>query len=510
MNKTSPVLLLILDGWGNDTANEYNAITLANTPQWDKWQQQGQTSSLNASGSFVGLPKGQMGNSEVGHMHIGAGRVIKQNLSQISDDIGAGVFHQNPTLLRQIEKTKQANKTIHLMGLVSDGGVHSHQSHLNALIDTLLQQDIKQAFVHAFLDGRDCPPQSAKSSIEALQNKLDTTPYHLSSIAGRFYAMDRDKRWDRVQQTYDLLTFPQAANENMAVNIIEQNYANQVFDEFIKPQALKHHQPIKTGDLVIFFNFRADRARQLSQALTESNFNEFERNARPDINLLTMTQYDDELKANCIYPPSPPKNTLGECVAKANLAQLRIAETEKYAHVTFFLNGGIETPLPKEQRTLIPSPKVKTYDLKPEMSCHELTEQLIETMHSIEYQLIVCNYANADMVGHTGNLKAATQAIEALDQCFSKLDNAIQQTGFQVLITADHGNAERMFDKEKQLPHTAHTSHPVPLVYLGNKAILKSKTTAGSLIDLAPSILYLLDIEQPIEMTGTSLLTSME
>lgn len=503
MNKSAPILLMILDGWGCDTPNQFNAISNANTPQWDNWLKHGQTTKLDASGHSVGLPDKQMGNSEVGHMHIGAGRVIKQNLSQISDDIFEGTFQKNPTLLKHIQHAKTHHKAIHLIGLVSEGGVHSHQQHLFALIDTLSQQGIEKAFIHAFLDGRDCPPQSAKSSIEALNNKITSTPYQLASISGRFFAMDRDKRWDRVKQTYDVLTKPQPQNTNTALDVIDDCYKQDIFDEFIPPTALNAHQPIMADDVVIFFNFRADRARQLSHALTSRQFDGFERAPFVPVSLLTMTQYDEAIDVDCIYPPTLPKNTLGECVAKAGLSQLRIAETEKYAHVTFFFNGGNEAPFPLEDRQLIASPKVKTYDLQPEMSCYELTDKLILAMHSGQYQLIVCNYANADMVGHTGDLAAAIKAIEALDACFVKLDKALYDTGFEVIITADHGNAETMFDEKNQTKHTAHTNHLVPFVYLGTRKLSLPKPN-GNLTDIAPTLLSLMHIAIPSEMAGIS------
>ncbi len=505
MNKTSPLLLLILDGWGCDEPNENNAISLANTPQWDCWQQNICTSTLKASGTHMGLPSKQMGNSEVGHMHIGAGRTIKQNLTKISDDIQSGDFFKNATLCQHIIKAKKNNKAIHIMGLVSEGGVHSHQNHLNALIDMLTKHDIDNAYVHAFLDGRDTPPNSGKKSITCLIKKLDKTPFKLASLCGRFYAMDRDNRWQRTQRAYQLLTNPDQGQANDPIDVITRSYQNNVYDEFIEPTPLIDHQAINEGDLVIYFNFRADRARQLSHALSDLNFNEFKRERSVPLSFLTMTQYDSSLNAQCIYLPSIPQNTLGECVANANMHQLRIAETEKYAHVTFFLNGGLEESFPLEKRILIKSPNVKTYDLKPEMSCHELTEALTNAIDSKEYQLIVCNFANADMVGHTGDLNAAVKAIEALDKCFIKIDHSIKKSNTNLIVTADHGNAEKMFDETTKLAHTAHTNHPVPFIYIGSNPMNISNHD-GCLTDIAPTILKLLNIEPPKEMTGDSLL----
>lgn len=505
-----PVLLLILDGWGESQDNNHNAIAKAETPQWDLWRSQGLVSNLKASGRSVGLPKNQMGNSEVGHMHIGAGRVIKQNLAKISDDITSGDFFKKIELVKAIEKVKATKKNVHLIGLVSDGGVHSHEKHLYALLDLIKQHQIDNVFVHAFLDGRDTAPTSGIDSIKSLQLKLKDTNTKLASICGRFYAMDRDNRWHRVALTYELLTKQQTTKCDDVIEFLNNSYQNQVFDEFIKPTALKEHQEISDGDLVIHFNFRADRARQLSDSLTNDKFNDFKREKIPQIDLLTMTQYERSLKASSIYANDIPKNTLGECLQLANKSQLRIAETEKYAHVTFFLNGGKEQAFNLEERILIPSPKVKTYDLKPQMSAVELTEKLVSEIHSKKFQLIVCNYANADMVGHTGNLAAAIKAIEALDQCLIKIDEAIVDNHCNMIVTADHGNAEKMFNEKTKLPYTSHTNNPVPFIYIGEDKKINLTKKEGCLTDIAPTILNLLNIKIPKEMTGVNLLSPKE
>lgn len=508
MNKPN-LLLLILDGWGVREDMDDNAISKAKTPQWDKWQKEGCVSYLKASSTDVGLPLHQMGNSEVGHMHIGAGRIIKQNLSKISDEIENGNFYQNAQLIDHLKQAKQKNSTVHLMGLVSEGGVHSHQEHLFALLEVLEQQEINNSFVHAFLDGRDCAPTSSTNSIAKLLKKLSHCKTKLASLCGRFYAMDRDKRWDRIEKAYKLLTEKSRSKVDNPIHFIEACHKDNVLDEFIPPTALIDHQPINNDDLIIFFNFRADRARQLSNALSSDNFNEFSRPKELKVSLLTMTQYEPKQQTNCIYPPELPSNTLGECLSQKNMHQLRIAETEKYAHVTFFLNGGKENAFPLEERVLINSPDVKTYDLKPEMSAIELTDKLADAIKSEKYNLIICNYANADMVGHTGNFNAAVQSIEALDGCLKAIDEISKEHNTNIIVTADHGNAEKMFDEETQQAHTAHTTSLVPFIYIGSKK-MRLNHNNGSLIDLAPTALELLNIKIPKEMTGRPLLEPVE
>jgi 2,3-bisphosphoglycerate-independent phosphoglycerate mutase len=501
------VLLLILDGWGVAPASEQNAITQASTPQWDQWLKEEKHSLIDASGTDVGLPESQMGNSEVGHMHIGAGRVIEQDLTRINDTIDNKTFFSNPTLIDAISKAKKAASHIHLIGLLSDGGVHSHQSHLFALLSLLDQQNVSDCSIHAFLDGRDTPPKSAKDLMSQCEAALHTHPVgHIASVTGRFYAMDRDARWERTEATYRLLT-EQHASHDSPLDIISSAYQHDLTDEFIPPTATARHRPIQDGDLVIFFNFRSDRARQLSEALTDSSFTHFKKHITPTIQLLTMTQYASNLNATVIFPKLPLKNTLGECVEKAGLNQLRIAETEKYAHVTFFFNGGKEAIFEGEDRELIPSPKVATYNLKPEMSANEINEKLVRAIQSKHYSLIICNFANADMVGHTGDFPQTVKAIETLDNCFKQINQAIKKTGAYLVVTADHGNAEKMFDNQSQQTHTAHTSSKVPFLCIG-PAPLSITTQKGSLIDIAPTVLHLLQLPKPKEMTGNSLIAA--
>lgn len=500
----SPLLLLILDGWGVAPDSASNAITQAHTPQWDKWLHEGTHTLLEASGHKVGLPDSQMGNSEVGHMHIGAGRVIKQSLSQINEAIQNGQILKNEPLIQAIEhaKTRQAN--IHVMGLLSDGGVHSHQNHLFALLTLMTQQKVENCFIHAFLDGRDTSPKSAKHYLKTLEKQLNKHPFaRLASISGRYYAMDRDQRWNRTEQMYDMLTHSSHSQMD-ALNIVTRAYNENLTDEFILPTPTLSHQPIKSDDLVIFFNFRSDRARQLSYALTDKHFTGFKRKTNPPIHLLTMTNYAKHLNAQVAFPANALKNTLGECLQNANLSQLRISETEKYAHVTFFFNGGKETIYTGEDRTLVPSPHVETYDLRPEMSANEITSHLITSIEAHKYDVIICNFANADMVGHTGNFQATIKAIETLDHCFEQIDHAIKATHANLLITADHGNAEKMFDAQSSQQHTAHTESPVPFLHIGEKAHICKQN--GSLTDIAPTVLYLLNISLPPEMTGETLL----
>lgn len=501
----NPLVLVILDGFGLGEPSRNNAIHLANTPTWDNWCQQGSMANIDASGHAVGLPDKQMGNSEVGHMHIGAGRVIKQDLSRINDAISDQSFFSNAALLSAVEAANINGKTVHLVGLVSDGGVHSHQDHLHALLELLRNKKATDVCIHAITDGRDTPPQSAKGFIGTLEKTLTAYPFaSTASISGRFYAMDRDNRWDRVQAFYDMLTQSKTTQQS-ATDIIESAYQNQVTDEFIPPTPTQSHRVIEDGDVVICFNFRSDRMREITQALSDSAFTAFERTLTPNCQLITMTAYDKTLKATVAFAKEEPKNTLGECIANLGLKQLRVAETEKYAHVTFFLNGGREAPFSNEERALISSPKVATYDLKPEMSAIEVTDTLVKAINSESYQLIICNYANADMVGHTGNLNATIQAIETLDACFSRLEKAATNHHTELLITADHGNAEKMFDEKSSQQHTAHTDSRVPLVHVGSSSsVLKSE---GALTDIAPTVLHLLHLTIPLEMTGEPLIS---
>jgi 2,3-bisphosphoglycerate-independent phosphoglycerate mutase len=511
-NPPKPMVLLILDGWGYRENSQHNPIQNANTPTIDYLFEKYPWTLLEASGRAVGLPEGQIGNSEVGHLHIGSGRKVPQDLTRISDAVADGSFQQNPILLQAIQQAKRDNCAIHILGLVSPGGVHSHESHITALIEMLHAQGVSRQYLHAFLDGRDVPPRSALSSltqIEALYQRLGSG--QIASMIGRYYAMDRDQRWERIQIAYDLLTAGQAQFSAVSATAgLAAAYARNESDEFV--QATTIHAPnapaitIQNGDVVVFMNFRADRARQLSFALTDPNFRGFKRHTTVQLqNFITLTEYTPELNALVAFPPITFKNTLGEYLANQHLHQLRIAETEKYAHVTYFLNGGNEKPFPNEIRLLVPSPKVATYDLKPEMSAFELTDQLSTAIESGVYDVIMCNYANPDMVGHTGDEAAAMQAVETVDQCLSRIITSLYKTGGELLLTSDHGNVEQMYDEKNHQPHTAHTTSLVPLLYMGRAATWLAVDHPG-LMDVAPTLLYLLGLPAPPEMTGKNLL----
>lgn len=505
------IALIILDGWGHRTDLPHNAIAAANTPVWDKLWQDCPHTLLSGSGLDVGLPAEQMGNSEVGHLTMGAGRVIYQELTRIDKAISEGEFFQNPVFLSAINKAKQNNKAVHILGLLSPGGVHSHEQHIQALIKLAAQQHATQVYIHVFLDGRDTPPQSALTSLQNLEQTCQQLKCgKIVSMIGRYYAMDRDKRWERVQAAYELLTEGKAEHHaDNAEAALTMAYARGETDEFVKATSIHatNQAPvtINNGDVVIFMNFRADRARELTRAFIDNPFTEFNRHKTPRLaDFVSLTQYAADIKTTIAFPPQALTNVIGEYIAQHGLTQLRIAETEKYAHVTFFFNGGQETPFQGEERILVPSPKIATYDLKPEMSAIEMTEQLVKAIHSQKYNLIVCNFANPDMVGHTGNFAATVKAIETVDQCLGRILTALRSINGEMVITADHGNAECMFDEKTQQPHTAHTCELVPFVYYGHHAtIIKAQ---GNLADLAPTILYLMDLTVPAEMTGNSLL----
>lgn len=507
MKKNAPLVLMILDGWGYNETNKHNAIAKAHTPQWDEWWKNAPHILLEASGLPVGLPEEQMGNSEVGHMHIGAGRVIQQDFTRINQSIAQGEFANNPLFADLLNDLKKTGKSLHLMGLFSPGGVHSHEQHLFALLALCDSKQFDQVCLHLFLDGRDTPPQSALDSIERLNKELKAHPVgKICSISGRYYAMDRDKRWERMYPVYTLLTEGKSNHQfNDAQAAVKSYYEQNLSDEFIPPTLIGNIKPIEDGDAILFFNFRADRARQLTSMFIDPTFEGFNRASCPKLSyFVTMTEYDKNLPTLNVFPPIPLNNTLGEIVSRHGLKQLRIAETEKYAHVTFFFNGGNEHIFPDEQRIMIQSPKVATYDLQPEMSAPELTAALVEVINNQKYDLIICNYANADMVGHSGNFDATVRAIECLDQCMSQVWQALAKQGGRLLITADHGNAEEMFDETTHQAHTAHTSQPVPLIYVGSDWHFSQLT--GSLIDVAPTVLALLGIDPPAEMTGRILL----
>jgi 2,3-bisphosphoglycerate-independent phosphoglycerate mutase len=512
------LVLLILDGWGYLPASPYNAIALAKTPCWDRCWAGNPHVLLEASGTEVGLPEGQMGNSEVGHLTIGAGRIVDQDLTRIDKAIVTGQFAKHPSLLTVLNFAKTQQRAVHCIGLLSPGGVHSHESHLMALLDIVKAQSCPTVFVHAILDGRDTPPQSAESSLSVLSEACLKTGANIASITGRYYAMDRDNRWERTQRAYELLTEGKtdfyAESASAALSMAYERGEN---DEFVQPTLVrlapsniardKHLPPqtIQTGDVVICFNFRADRMRQLSAALAMPDFKHFKRQHWPvPGKFITFTDYTPSLKAEVLFPSPPLQHMLGDYLAEQGCTQLRITETEKYAHVTFFFNGGHEEPFKNEARFLIPSEKVATYDLSPTMRVAEITDKLVEAILDRKYDFILCNFANADMVGHTGKLAPTIQAIEAIDRALSRIISAIQQSQGELLITADHGNAECLFDETHQQPHTAHTTSKVPLVYIG-KSSVKATQTEGTLKDIAPSILQLKALNIPKEMTGVPL-----
>lgn len=508
--QTTPVILLILDGFGHSEQWENNAVAQANTPNLDALKQKFPNTLINASEHYVGLPDGQMGNSEVGHLNIGAGRIVFQDFERINNSISSGEFYQIPALVSALQTLKAQDKALHIFGLLSDGGVHSHQSHIHAMLDMAAKQGLSKVYVHAFLDGRDTPPVSAKPYLAALQAHIESIGIgKIASISGRFYSMDRDKRWERVAPAYHMLVEGEAEfTASNALDALEQAYARGETDEFVKCTVIHNaSEPAITmqdGDCVVYMNFRSDRARQITDALLNPDFSGFARKRIPALaHYFTLTQYDqNQTKAEPIFAPFSVPNTFGEYVSQLGLNQLRIAETEKYPHVTFFFNGGEETVFKGEDRIMVPSPKVATYDLQPEMSAPEVTDKLVDAILSKRYQAVICNYANGDMVGHTGNLQAAIKAVETLDTCLGRIVAAAQATGAEVIITADHGNAEMMYDPSAHQAHTQHTTNLVPFIYVGRPAVLSN---AGALSDIAPTLLQLMGIPQPKEMTGKSL-----
>ena len=505
-----PIVLIILDGWGSRESLQDNAIAKAHTPLWDRLMHESPHTTLSASGLDVGLPPGQMGNSEVGHLTMGAGRVVYQDLTRINAAIDNGSFNENPILIAALNKTLLNQGTLHILGLLSPGGIHSHEKHVHAMLRLAAAKGVKNILIHAFLDGRDTPPQSAKASLQVLEDLCRTlaspATARIASICGRYFAMDRDKRWERTKVVYELLTEGKASwHASSAIDALLAAYQRGETDEFVQPTILSPSAQIQNDDVVIYMNFRSDRARQLSYALTDPHFSGFKRSIYPSLSeFLTLTEYAEDLDAKVAFKTEKLSNMLGECLQNNKVKQLRIAETEKYAHVTFFLNGGRETPFKKEERILIPSKKVATYDLCPEMSAPEITEALVKAIQSKAYDFIICNYANADMVGHTGNFKASVTAIETLDRCLEKVIAALKIVGGEALITADHGNAELMFDEATQQPHTAHTLERVPLIYVGRPARITTNT--GALQDIAPTLIRMLGLTVPKEMTGTSLI----
>lgn len=515
MSTNSPTknttLLLILDGWGYREETEANAIHAADSPVWDRLWKHYPHTLIDTSGRSVGLPAGQMGNSEVGHMNLGAGRVVYQSLTRIDKDIEDGGFFDNPVLTGAIDKAIANNSAVHLFGLLSPGGIHSHEDQILAAAKLAILRGAPRVYLHAFLDGRDTPPRSAAASLQKADEFLRAEKKgRVATICGRFYAMDRDNRWDRVQSAYDMLcsgsaefTYPHA------IAGLEAAYARDEDDEFVQATLIKKEDEedarVADGDVVLFMNFRADRAREITRAFVDNDFDGFERKDRPQLaEFVMLTEYAADIDAACAYPPEKLNNVLGEYLAAQGKTQLRIAETEKYAHVTFFFNGGREAPFDLEDRTLIPSPKVKTYDLKPEMSAFEVTDALVDAIRSGKYDAIICNYANGDMVGHTGDFDASVKAVEAVDQCLGRIVEAIEETQGHLLVTADHGNVEQMLDPDTGQPLTSHTNGPVPLVYCGSSPL--EFVGEGSLCDIAPTMLSLMQLPIPDEMTGSILL----
>ena len=505
-SRPRPVVLLILDGWGHREAPEDNALAQADLPNWRRlWADEPHT-LVHTEGRHVGLPDGQMGNSEVGHMNLGAGRIVYQDLTRIDAAIEDDSFFANPELLAACAAARDGNGTLHVMGLLSPGGVHSHERHLFAMLELARRERVPRVALHAFLDGRDTPPRSARPSLAAIDAACrEVGNARIATVGGRYFAMDRDKRWDRVRKAWDAIVEGEAAHDAAdAVAALDAAYARGENDEFATPTTIGGGVPMRDGDAVVFMNFRADRARQLTAAFVAPGFDGFDAR-RPRLSRFTcLTEYDATLPAPVAFAPDDLRDTLGEVLAAAGLSQLRIAETEKYAHVTFFFSGGRESPYDGEQRILVPSPKVATYDLQPEMSCPELTERLVGAIRQGAFDVVVCNIANPDMVGHTGDLQAAILAAEAVDRAIGEIEAAVREAGGALLVTADHGNLEMMRDPETGQAHTAHTVGPVPLVYVGSRpAKLRS---GGALRDIAPTMLDLLGLPRPDAMSGRSLL----
>ena len=507
MARPKPVLLLILDGWGHREAADDNAIALAEAPNWRRLLAECPHTLIHTSGLQVGLPEGQMGNSEVGHMNLGAGRVVYQDLTRIDKAIADGEFVTNAALVGACEAVRHGGGTLHVIGLLSPGGVHSQEAHIFAMLDLAQWQNVPKVAVHAFLDGRDTPPRSAEASLAALAERCANLPnVRLATLGGRYFAMDRDRRWDRVERAWRAIVDGEAdfvaasGSEALAAA-----YARGENDEFVQPTLIAGGAPVADGDAVVFMNFRADRAREITAAFVRDDFDGFVRRRRPRLqSFVSLTEYAADLPTTVAYGPETLHDTLPQVLAAHGLSQLRIAETEKYAHVTFFFSGGVEQEYPGETRILVPSPKVATYDLQPEMSCPEVTERLVEAITQQRHDVIVCNLANPDMVGHTGKLDAAIKAVEAIDAALGRIVPALRAVGGEMLLTADHGNLEQMRDHESDQPHTAHTSGPVPLLYVGRPGARLAE--GGALQDVAPTLLGLLDLPVPAAMTGRSLI----
>ena len=508
----TPVILLILDGFGHSDAIADNAIAQANMPNLDAIKAKFPHMLINASEHYVGLPDGQMGNSEVGHLNIGAGRIVFQDFERINNSISSGEFFKHAALVKCLQNLKANNKALHIFGLLSDGGVHSHIDHILTMLTMAAQQGLTHIYIHAFLDGRDTPPISAVPYLAAVEDKIKALGVgKIASVSGRFYSMDRDKRWERVLPAYNMLVDGEGEFiEATASEALHNAYARKETDEFVKCTSIRKPNEaairLEDGDAVVYMNFRSDRARQMTDAILNENFAGFKRNRVPQLSAyFTLTQHDaNQTHATPIFAATAVPNTFGEYLQNLGLTQLRIAETEKYPHVTFFFNGGEETVFRGEERIMVASPKVATYDLQPEMSAPEVTDKLVEAIKSKKYNAIICNYANGDMVGHTGNIDAAIKAVETLDTCVGRVVSAAQNVGAEVIITADHGNAEAMFDHISNQAHTQHTINLVPFIYVGRKAALAN---TGALSDIAPTLLAMMGLPQPVEMTGKSLIS---
>ncbi|QOC24028.1 2,3-bisphosphoglycerate-independent phosphoglycerate mutase [Wenzhouxiangella sp. AB-CW3] len=505
MSQCQPLVLLILDGWGHREAAPDNAISTGCTPNWDRLWTSCPHALLDTAGEAVGLPEGQMGNSEVGHLNIGAGRIVYQELTRIGKTIADGSLADNPALSGAVAKAREHGSCVHIMGLLSPGGVHSHEDHLLATLAMSLEQGAPEVAVHAFLDGRDMPPRSAEASIQRLEMAVaDHDRACVASVSGRYYAMDRDKRWERTRAAWDAIVEAKGEfNCDTASEALSQAYGRGEDDEFVKPTVIGSGRRVEDQDVVIFINFRADRARQLTSAFVSLDFDGFQARRPALASMVTMTRYQEDFDTEVAFAPSTLEHLLGAELSAAGMRQLRIAETEKYAHVTYFFNGGEETVFDGEERRLIPSPDVATYDLQPEMSAPRLSDELVAAIESGTFDVIVCNVANPDMVGHSGVFEAAVQAVEAVDQLLGRVDEAVRRAGGEMLVTADHGNVEQMSDPENHQPHTSHTTNPVPFLYVGPRpARLEAR---GSLRDIAPTMLSLLDLEVPEAMTGRPL-----
>jgi 2,3-bisphosphoglycerate-independent phosphoglycerate mutase len=499
--KHRPLALIIMDGWGYSEDPDNNAILAANTPVWDQLWERYPHTLINASGQGVGLPGDQMGNSEVGHLNLGAGRVVYQEFTRISKAIDDGAFFNNPVLTAAVDKAAAKNKAVHIFGLLSDGGVHSHEEHIHAMVKLAVDRGASNVYVHAFLDGRDTAPQSAQPAIDKLEAVFaELGKGRLASMVGRFYAMDRDKRWNRVEAAYRLIAEGEAEFQAAtATEGLAEAYAREETDEFVKPTTIGDAVRIEDGDSVVFMNFRADRARELTECFIQPEFDGFKRPRSIALSeYVTLTEYKKDYSSPIAFPNEKMKNILGAYLSSLGLKQLRIAETEKYAHVTFFFNGGVENPFEGEDRILVPSPKVDTYDQQPEMNAPEVADKLSEAIKSEKYDAIICNFANADMVGHTGKFDAAVKAIEALDGCLGQVWQALESVGGEMIVTADHGNAERMVNHQTGQPHTAHTNNVVPLLFAGRDAICHEH---GTLSDIAPTMLSLMGLPIPAEMS---------